>query len=243
IIPASPASGTRPTGLTSTTTSPAATAPSTTPAPPGPPGLVIDTPALDLGTTGTTGQVRFTNSGGQALAWTVSSPLAAVTASPASGVLAPGAQASVTVTLDRATAPEGPLAVDLAVGGQGTVTGAAAGPRPVPVRAEVDHAPVVTGVSTDRPRIVFASSTCATTRATAAVSDESAVTVVLSWRQAVGSTTEVTMGALGGGRYGGTIGPVPTPSGGNVTWWVTATDAPGNRTRSADQTLPVTTTC
>jgi hypothetical protein len=98
-------------------------------------------------------------------------------------------------------------------------------------------------LATERPRIVFASSTCATTRATAAVSDESALTVVLSWRQAVGPLTDVSMGALGGGRYGGSIGPVPTPGGGDVTWWVTATDARGNRTRSADRLLPVSTAC
>ena len=240
--PTTPMVGTQLPGTTTTTATPGTTSPVTT-IPPAAPVVVIDTPALDFGTAGTSGQVRFTNGGGQGLAWTVTSPLGALAVSPASGVLAPGAQASVTVALDRIGAPEGPLAVDLTVGGTGVSSGATVAAKAVPVRAEVDHVPVVGDLATERPRVVFGSSTCGSTRATAVVSDESPVTVVLSWRQAVGSTTEATMGALGGGRYGTSIGPVPTPGGGDVTWWVTATDARGNQTRSADRVLPVATAC
>ncbi|MGQ0520987.1 MAG: RNA polymerase sigma factor [Actinomycetota bacterium] len=243
--PAVPGTGPAPAAtVPPATTAPATTAPPVTTTAPAPaPVLVVATPALDLGTAATSAPLRFANGGGQALAWTVTSPAPALTAAPASGVLAPGAEATVTVTLDRAGVAEGEVRVELLVGGRGAADGAAVAPAAVPVTAVQERPPVVSGLATERPRLVFASSTCATTRATADVSDESTLTVVLTWRQATGPATEVAMGVVGPGRYGATIGPVPTPGGGDVSWFVTATDARGNRTRSPDRVLPVATAC
>jgi hypothetical protein len=76
--------------------------------------------------------------------------------------------------------------------------------------------------------------------ASAAVADEAAVTVVLRWRGASSSAHQVEMSASGGGTHTGRIAPATIEP---VTWWVTATDARGNVTRSADQSLPVGSTC
>lgn len=226
---------------------PATTVPTTTtttaPPAPGAPTIVLDSPSLDFATSATELPLRFSNDGLQGLAWTVTSAHPALSVAPSSGLAGAGDQVAVTVTLDRARAAEGELAASLEVGGRGTASGAAAAPRAVPVAAVVERPPAVTEVAASRPRIVFGSSVCSTATATAGVADDSPVTVVLTWRQATGAANEVTMRIDRFGRHAGTIGPVPTPGGGDVTWFVTATDARGNRTRSADQVLPVANAC
>lgn len=248
-LPVRPEPGTTVTTMftgTSTPTVPATVTVATTttaPPPPGAPTIVLGSPSLDFATSATELPLRFTNDGLQGLAWTVTSDHPALSVAPSSGVAGAGDQVAVTVTLHRARAAEGELAASLKVDGRGTASGAAATPRAVPVAAVVERAPAVTEVAASRPRIVFGSSMCSTATATGRVADDSPVTVVLTWRQAVGAANEVTMRVDRFGRHAGTIGPVPTPGGGDVTWFVTATDARGNRTRSADQGLPVATAC
>lgn len=229
--------------VTAPTTRPATSTTTTASPPQAAPHLVLDTSRVDFGAAATSAVLRFTNGGGQAMEWTVESAHAAVTVLLPAGTLQAGGQAELSVLLDRASAAEGDFRATLSIRGRATSGGAEVAGVTAVVAAVVEHPPVVGDLATAMPRIVFASSVCGSTRATAAVSDESAVTVVLTWRQNLGPTTEVSMTAEAGGRYGATIGPVPSPGGGDVTWYVTATDGRGNRARTAPQTLPVTTAC
>ena len=192
--------------------------------------LVVVTPAIDLGATGVEGTVRLRNDGGKAASWRAS-PGAHLSASPSAGSVAPGTTASISVVFDRTAAPEGDFAGTVAFAGAGTVT----------VRATVDRAPVISNLATDRPRLAAGSSACSTTTASAVVRDESPLTVTLGWRQGRGPLTTSEMSPAGAGRYTGRIGPVT--SGGDVSWFVTAVDARGNRTVSPTQTIPVGSVC
>ena len=229
----------------STTTLPVTTTTTTTTAPAVvPPQLVVETPLLAYGARGTTAELHLTNGGGGGLDWSIATGHTALTASPAGGSLAPGGAATITVTLNRAAAPEGEFTQSVAITARSAGDGRSLPGGATTASATVEHVPVITGLATDRPRLVFGSaSPCSTTRATAQVADESSVGVVLSWRQGSGTVTESPMASGGAGGYSATIGPVLTPSGGNITWWVTATDSRGNRTQSPNQTLPVGTTC
>jgi hypothetical protein len=100
---------------------------------------------------------------------------------------------------------------------------------------------VIGALRTDRPRLVVGSPVCSSTGASAAVTDESPVTVVLSWRQGQGTPTESPMTRITGDRYGGRIGPVTSRL--PVSWFVTAVDGAGNRAVSPVQTVPVGSAC
>jgi hypothetical protein len=197
--------------------------------PAGPAAAVLDllTPAIDLGATATDGVLRFRNTGGLPLPWSVTSGHAAITVQPSAGALPPGDTAALTVRLDRAALQEGAFAARLRLTATNGVD--------VPITAVQERPPVLTGVGTVAPWLVPAS-TCDRTRATAVVSDETEVTVTLHWGHQGGLLTVSPMSGSGG-NYSATVGPVSAA--GDVRWWVTATDRRGNTSRSPDRTLPV----
>lgn len=250
--PGATASPTPPAGTGPTPPGPAGTAVPTTvtavttengvPAP-GPPVVGLPISTVDFGSAATSAELRFTNKGGQGLAWTITSGHAAVTVSPSTGTLTPGAEAVVKVLLDREKAEEGSFSTQLVVGGSGVRDGAGATPVTVAVKAAVAHPPELRSLATDRPRLRPGSPECDSTRARAVVVDESAVKVVLTWRQGPLAPTEVEMVPDRSGTFIAIIGPVLTLSAGDVVWSVFATDALGNHTTSPDRVLPVTTTC
>ncbi len=213
----------------STTDAPTSTsAPTSSSAPPA--TVDVITGMLDFGTQATDAVLRFRNTGGRPLPWSVSSSNRAVTMEPFNGTLAAGQTTAIAVRLNRGSIPEGDFAAQLKL--------VAAGNTNVPVVAVENRAPTITDVGSTSAWLVFSSTTsCDSARASALVADDSAVTVVLSWQQGSGPVIEPPVSGSGG-RYSGTIGPV-TSANGNVRWWFTATDDRGNVTNSAEQLVEV----
>jgi hypothetical protein len=116
--------------------------------------------------------LRFRNGGAGPLRWSLTASARALSVQPADGSLPPGATASVTVRLDWAAVPEGAFT--------GWLRLAAAGQRDVPVSAVQERPPVLTGVAATSPWLVPLSS-CHRTRVGVAITDESPVTVMVSW--------------------------------------------------------------
>lgn len=122
-----------------------------------------------------------------------------------------------------------------------------AGTATTPPAARDTTAPVVSDLRTDRQGIGPSGSTCETTTARARVVDEPTgepaepLDVTLFWQHADGAAHEVVMAPESAESYVAEIGP--PDGGGDVVWWVIATDAAGNVTRSADQPLAVYTVC
>ena len=202
------------------------------PGTPSPAALDLLTREIDLGSTAAEAVLRFRNTGGQPLPWTVAGSHRAVTVQPAAGTLPPGDTAAVTVRLDRAALAEGAFtaALQLTVQGLIAVTG-----TDVPVTAVQERPPTITGLGT-AGRWLVPASPCDRTRATAEVADDTAVTVTLHWGLPGGLLTDSPMSGSGG-RYSAIVGPVT--SAGDLRWWVTATDQRGNTSRGADQVLTV----
>lgn len=226
------------TTTTTATTSSIAVDPAATPA-----QITIVSPPVDFGASGAAATVELHNDGGQALLWQASTALPGLAVAPASGTLAPGATTVLELALDRAALAEGSHTGALKVSGTSEGTRERTTARSLAVSAVVDRSPVIGAPVTDRATISFNTPACRTTVASATVEDESPLTVVLTWRRATGTTSDVPMAPGPGGAYAGTIGPVASPSDGPITWWVTATDARGNVARSPDATLLVGASC
>lgn len=203
----------------------AGSAAGSTPAQPG--VLQLLTSAIDLGATATESPLRFRNGGAGPLRWSLTANTPGLSVLPTDGSLPPGATATVTVRLDRATVPEGAFT--------GSVRLVADRQRDVPVAAAQERPPVLTGAAALAPWLV-PSSPCDRARAVVTVTDESPVTVTLSWGFPGGLRHIVPM-AGAGGSYSALLGPVALA--GTVRWWVSATDQRGNTGRSPDRMLEV----
>lgn len=122
-----------------------------------------------------------------------------------------------------------------------------AGTATTPPIARDTTAPVVSGLRTDRQGIGPPGSTCDTTMARARVLDESPdgpagpLDVTLFWQHTEGTAHDVVMTPASAEFYVAEIGP--PEGGGDIVWWVVATDVAGNATRSTDQQLAVYTVC
>jgi hypothetical protein len=227
-----PGSGPTPGGNPTRTGIGAAT-PAPGPAPRGSPSrLRLVTTRVDFGDSSTAQPLQFANDGGSPLAWraTPSSPVLSVV--PPSGILAPGATMQLSVRLDRLAGPEGRLAGSVRIssdGGEGTTEVAGSVARP----------PAVLWVMWDKARV--ARSPCSTfptaVAVSAAVADESRVSVVMRWRDPSGGTGSGAMTAGPDGVFRGQLGPFTST--GTVTWSVQATDAFGAVTRSPEETTAV----
>lgn len=160
----------------------------------------------------------------------------------------------------RTTAPEAPIITTANTDAvTATPTESAAPPAPATAQAETTTSalnstpagpaedtdpPVLSDLRTDRQSIAAGDKACGTTSASVTVLDDAPVEVVLHWQQR-GDTDphDVPMTAAEEFRYTGTIGPVGSARGGDVTWWVTATDAAGNPARSPVESLTVYPVC
>jgi hypothetical protein len=221
-----------PTSATTTTLAPTTTLfptdpptlpPPTTPAPP-PARLEVAATQLDLGTEDEQVAVAIGNSGGQGMGWTTSSDNALVSATP-SGLLAPGTQAAVDITITRTGLIEGDYVGTVSVLGAGRAV-------PITVRWRVERAPVV-HVALDPPGLDDAKTCPADSPTlnglvTVEVIDESAISgvtmTVAGTEPGQGGTTM--MPATGPGVWSAPLGPLSGAGEWSVT--VTATDARGN---------------
>jgi hypothetical protein len=220
---------------TSSTTS-TAVAVTTTSEQAGVPGrLVIETQALDFGSSGVLRQLRLRNPGEQAVLWSAAGAVGWVSVAPPSGGIAGGGETLVAVSLDRGGAPEGPLATTVSVtGSEGTVR--------VAVTGTVDHPPRITGEAIDVTDVYAQGDACRPVVATVAatVTDgagSAAGSVVLGWSGSDRQEHTVVMTPAGAGVWHGRLGPFATS--GNIAWWVLATDSGGNQARGIDRVLPV----
>jgi hypothetical protein len=207
-----------PSSSTSTTTG----ASTTTVVVPPPAHLASVTPGVDLGTTRSTAVASFTNSGGQTLGWNTTAGVGGLGTFPASGNLAAGATATITIALDRHSAPEGDINTSITLHTNG-------GNAAIAVHAVVDRDPVM-GPVVINSQIIYTALGCGPTHPgfTVAVSDDSPLTVVLSWQGPSDHGTRVM--TLQAGVY---VAFLATPTSiGGVTYSVTATDSRGNSTTS-----------
>ncbi|MFL6062955.1 MAG: sigma-70 family RNA polymerase sigma factor [Marmoricola sp.] len=207
--------------------SPATSAPSTAPAPlptfappPAPPTpasttvapagvLAASTSRLDFGARAGRRTFRLSNTGGQPISFLIGTTSGAVSASPASRIIAPGSSVVVTVAVDRSRLAEGSATEGLSVSSGG-------GAADVQVLVDTERNPVI-----GRPSV--GASSC-DVPVTAKVTDESRLTSVrLSWSGPGGSGSA----AMSAGANGWAATPRFTV-GGQVTFRVTATDSRGN---------------
>jgi hypothetical protein len=239
----STSAGTSSSAPATTTTAAATTSSSSAELVAAPAQITIDSAPIDLGASATMATARVRNDGGQALLWQVTATLPGLAVAPASGRLAPGETTQLDLTLDRGALGEGSHTGELIVSGTSEASRQRATARSLEVAALVDRVPVIGAPATDRATISFSNAACRTTVASVTVADESPLTVVLTWRRATGTSSDVTMTPGAGSSFAGTIGPVASPSDGPITWWVTATDVRGNVARSPDGAVAVGVAC
>ena len=194
--------------------------------------LMVDAAQVDFGPTGDQAQVRIANTGREPLVFETRAGDSWISFVGGEGTLDPGANAIVSVVLDRSRAPEGAADSEIRVQSNG-------GSAVVPVRAVVDRAPEVSSVEATPQTVVVRrcpGSTPAQVRA--AVVEESGVGAVeLHWLRP-GTAEQVSpMSGETGARYLGALGPFEVP--GDVRWWVSAYDIRNNRSASPPQVLQV----
>jgi RNA polymerase sigma factor (sigma-70 family) len=223
---ASPSATSAATSSTAVSSSSATTSTSSPPA-----AVDVVTGSIDFGTSATDALLRFRNTGGRPLPWSVSSNNRAVTMEPFNGTLAAGQTTAISVRLNRGSLPEGEFAAQLKL--------VAAGNTTVPVMAMENRAPTISDLGATASWLVFGSSAapCDQARVSAMVADDSPVTVSISWQQGSGAQQDEPAGGSGG-RYSASVGPI-TSGTGNLRWWVTATDSRGNVARSPEQSIEV----
>jgi RNA polymerase sigma factor (sigma-70 family) len=104
--------------------------------------------------------------------------------------------------------------------------------------------PEISNVSTNQSQISFkGGGSCSTAEATARVTDQSSLNVVLVWQTAGGDSTQRQMSPRPGNRFTATIGPVQAINDGPIRWWVIATDSGGSSSESVQQSVQVVATC
>lgn len=208
----------------SPTLSPPTPSAATTTAAPG--ALQVSATTIDLGRSRSRASFTVTNTGGTALSFLASTGTAAITATPASQILEPGASATVRITVDRPHLVEGPIEETVRVS-SGSLSAA--------VRLTGDNE-VPPEVGT--PRIGTSSCTASgrSYRVSVVASDAVGVkSVKLVWSGVASGSASL---ASSPDRWSGLMGPFAT--GGSVTVRAVATDARGNTATSAPRTVDVT---
>jgi RNA polymerase sigma factor (sigma-70 family) len=107
---------------------------------------------------------------------------------------------------------------------------------------ETSQPPQISNVSADQQISFREGSSCSTTEATARVTGQSSLTVMLVWQTASGGSNRTQMSSRPGNRFTSTIGPVEAINDGPIQWWVIATDS-GGSSQSARQSVQVVATC
>jgi len=197
--------------------------------------LLLDSTNVDLGTTGTSGQVLLSNGGPGPVAWKAASGAKWLTVTPASGTLAPNASVNVTLSVDRSAAPSGPFSAQVAfvatgngnVGTGLTVTGSQVPPTTTSSTSTTAGAgPEITGVAGSQVA-------ACQVRITATITGPAGITsAVVSYTLPGGAHGAAPMSQGGGGtQWSALIGG--WTKAGPLTFSVTATDS-----ASASQTSP-----
>jgi hypothetical protein len=154
--------------------------------------------------------VRLRNDDERAVEWTAEADVPWLVVSPAEGTLEPGRSETLQLSVTPA-APEGD------VSGAVRVTG-------------TDGSDAVVRLSTTVERPPQLAATAQGCHVVVTVEDDGAIDDVrLHWREPAERATPLVAGDAG---YAGDL-----PRGG-LTWWVTATDARGNQSRTPDANLP-----
>ncbi len=209
------------------------------PGPASPADVVLDTTAVDLGADAVSAAVTISNEGGTAADWVAAPGAAWLGVTPGGGSLAPGASVAMTLTADRAAAPEGNgVAVGVPVSVAGTIVGT------ITVTADVARPPVITELETVDERLAVRDCGVDSTGVTADVVDESGFErvndidpVVLEVTGPGGDVVRVPMTFFGAATWTATLGPFATP--GTATWIIIATDPHGNEARTPPQSIVV----
>lgn len=207
--------------------------------------LLAEPSTIDLASDETTASATVRNRSGRDVDFTVEVDAPYVTVEPAEGNLPSGGTAQLTVTVDRAAAPEGNSVTRVRIVSR-------AGTAEIDVAADVARGPTVADLEARPPEISAAPCEDGVTRTTlsAAVADDSGVgSVVARWSGAALLADDETLGDDSGevdlsaedGAYRATLGPFGEA--GTVTWSVEAADAGGNVTTSDEATFDVLAEC
>ena len=197
------------------------TLPPPPPPPPPPAALSLSAANLDFGSAANAANVTLTNTGGTAAAWSIAGSASPFVIAPTNGSLAPGQALVIGVTLDRTKLPEGSTPAAAV-----SFTAPGSAPAPLSMSASTIRRPPVIQLVSGPGATLCASQTMARFRAT--VTDESPVTVVLSWVPPAGTPGSVTMTPGTGATWSGQFA-VATHQLGTWSWQITATDTFGNR--------------
>ncbi|RNL79177.1 sigma-70 family RNA polymerase sigma factor [Nocardioides marmorisolisilvae] len=186
--------------------------------------LKLSTARIDLGRTRSSASFTVTNTGGTALSFLASTGTAAVTVSPASKILDPGASAKVSIVVKRGQLVEGPIDETISVtSGSLAAYVKLTGDNEIPPSVS---APRIGADSCNGSNRFYA--------VTVKASDVSAgvTSVKLIWSGAVSGSTQLTSSPT---TWHGSLGPVTAI--GTVTVRAVATDGRGNTTTSAPRTF------
>jgi len=209
-----------PTGATGL---PSATAQTATAAPG---ALQVSTATIDLGATRTTGSFNVTNTGGTAISYLATSSAAAITVSPASQILDPGASTTVQLVAARSRLVEGKIAETISV---------TAGSLAAQVKV-IGTNEVPPNVGTPRVGTSTCSGSNRTFHVTVVASDAVGVkSVKLIWSGADSGSAQMNSSPT---NWSGLMGPMSVL--GKVTVRAVATDARGNTATSAPRTIDAT---
>ena len=194
--------------------------------------LAVDTAPVVFGPAAVQAEVRIGNTGREPLVFETRAAVPWISFVGGEGTIDPGASVVVSAVLDRSRVPEGATDGEIRVQSNG-------GSAVVPVRAQVERAPELSGFEVTPQSVVVRrcpGSTPAQVRATI-VEESGVATVELHWVRDPQGPQVSPMSAEAPSTYRGALGPFDTP--GPVHWWVTAVDIRNNRVQSPPQQLRV----
>ena len=226
-----------PPSTTPTTTIP----PTTTTLPPG--SLTLSAGDIDFGTTTDVVTVTLTNDGGLPVDWSASfgpsgfrKVSGAFAVQPASGTLAAGASAKVTVAIDRTWSTEGPLTSSLLFAAKDTDAA-------LSIAGEIARAPQIDAAQTPVQICAFDPAGARNRlTAVATVLDESSIKVSYAASDQYENNISAEMTERSGAWYASIV-VQDLPQDSIWTWTITATDAFGNASTERGRTEIVPTFC
>ena len=183
--------------------------------------------ATEAGTT-----LELANPGAEPLDFAARAEAPWLQVEPTDGRLAPGGRVQLNVMIDRDRAPEGEAASEIRVSSTG-------GSTVIPVRAAVERAPGLSGLSvTPEAAVKVGCPGTGPVVARVSVVEESGIERVELHQRHRRQSETVTAMARDGESWLAALGPFPVA--GDVHWWVTAIDIRGNATTSPSEVLAVT---
>jgi len=177
--------------------------------------IALSANVVDLGATSPSATVTVTNTGETPVTWGISGSSGVFSLSASPGTLAPGAQSTIVVSIDRSVLKEGDYTATVDITGRGGA--------PLTMLASLDEAPVIGGLklAPNPPTATFEA------LLSTFITDASGVSASVSWTgSSTGSAT------LSGGR-GGYSARITFASQGTHVLTVTATDSRGNSSSSS----------